>query len=162
MTILSAQYQTCTGLVSPIGCLDDKCKTPLSSSPGRNDDNGKVFVSAINFPDNQITLNIEKDIAHFDGSNETPANNLFQIDPQISFFAKISNSDVFEGKLNEVFQVFPIQKIDIPTGRPPLDHSELLFSTPETCIVSSFSTPFQGGTYDQILQLLSQKKCIKN
>ena len=62
---LSEQYQSCTGLVTPSDRLEDKCSIALTSSPSKIDDTGKVFVSAINLSDIQITLNNQTKIALF-------------------------------------------------------------------------------------------------
>ena len=66
----SDQYQTCTGLVISSNHPEDKCSIALTSSLSKIDDTGKVFVSAINLHDNQITLNYQTRIAHFEILNE--------------------------------------------------------------------------------------------
>ena len=64
----------------------------------------------------------------------------------------------FEGELNQLIQDFRFQKIDTPTGRPPLYYSKLRFSTPETCTDFSNLTPLQREIYGKILQLQRQEK----
>ena len=103
---LSDQYQSCTGLVIPSDRLEDKCSLALTSSLSKIDDTGKVFVSAINLSDNQITLNNQTEIAHFQIFNEAQADNLIEIDPQLISLAKMSNPDDFEGQLNQLIQDF--------------------------------------------------------
>ena len=85
---LSDQYQTRTGLVIPSDRLEDKCSIALTSSLSKIDDTGKVFVSAINLSDNQITLNNQTELAHFEILNEAQADNLIEIDPQLISLAK--------------------------------------------------------------------------
>ena len=102
MAKLSDQYQTCTGLVFPSDHLEDKCSIALTSSLSKIDDTSKVFVSAINLSDNQITLNNQTEIAHFENLNEAEADNLIEIDPQLISLAKMRNRDDFEGELNQL------------------------------------------------------------
>ena len=101
---LSDQYQSCTGKVSSGNHLEDKCSIALTSSLSRIDHRGKVFVSAINLSDNQITLNIQTEIAVFERLSKTQANNLIQIDPQLISLAKLRNPDDFEGELNQLIE----------------------------------------------------------
>ena len=155
---LSDQYQPGTGLVISSDHLEDKCSIVLNSSLSKIDDTGKVFVSAINLSDNQITLNNQTKIALFEILNEAQADNLIEIDPQLISLAKMRNPDDFEGKLNQLVQDFHFKKIDTPTGRPHSDYSKLWFPTPETCKDFSNLTPHQGEIYDQILQLQRQEK----
>ena len=114
---LSDQYQSCTGLVFPSDRLEDKCSIALTSSLSKIDDTGEVFVSAINLSDNQITLNNQTEIAHFEILNEAQADNLIEIDPQLISLAKMRNPDDFEGELNQLIQDFHFKKID--TNRSP-------------------------------------------
>ena len=158
MAKLSDQYQSCTGLVIPSDRQEDKCSIALTSSLSKIDDTGKVCVSAINLSDNQITLNNQTEIAHFEFLNEAQADNLIEIEPQLISLAKMRNPDDFEGELNQLIQDFHFRKIDTPTGRPPPDCSKLWFPTPETCNDFSNLTPLQREIYDQILQLQRQEK----
>ena len=80
---LSDQYQSCTGLVIYSDRLEDKCSIALTLSLSKIDDTGKVFVSAKTLSDNQITLNNQTEIAHFEIFNEAQADNLIEIDPQL-------------------------------------------------------------------------------
>ena len=73
---LSDQYQSSTGLFIPSDRLEDKCSIALTSSLSKIDDTGKVFVSAINLSDNQITLNNQTELANFELLNEVQADNL--------------------------------------------------------------------------------------
>ena len=73
---LSDQYQTCTGPVIPSDRLEDKCSIALTSSFSKFDDTGKVFVSAINLSDTQVTLINQTEIAQFEILNEAQADNL--------------------------------------------------------------------------------------
>ena len=108
---LSDQYQTCTGLVIPSDRLEDKCSIALTSSLSKIDDTGKVFVSAINLSDNQITLNNQTEIAHFEILNKAQADNLIEVDPQLISLAKMRNPDDFEGELNHLIQDFFSKKL---------------------------------------------------
>ena len=90
--------------------------------------------------------------------NETQADNLIEIDPQLISLTKMRKPDDFEGELNQLIQDFHFKKIDTPTGRPPPDYSKLWFPTPETCNDFSNLTPLQREIYDQILQLQRQEK----
>ena len=63
---LSDQYQSCTGLVVPSDRPEDKCSIALTSSLSKIDDTGKVFVSAMNLSDNQVTSNNQTEIAHLE------------------------------------------------------------------------------------------------
>ena len=155
---LSNQYQLCIGLVIPNVRLEDKCSIALTSSLSKIDDNGKVFVSAINLSDNQITLNNQTEKAHFENLNKAQVDNLIEIDPQLISLAKMRNPDDFEGKLNQLIQDFHLKKIDTPTGRPPPDYSKLWFPIPETSHDFSKLTPLQREIYDQILQLQRHEK----
>ena len=97
---LSEQYQYCTGLVIPSDRLEDKCSISLTSSLGKIDDEGKVFVSAKNLSDTQITVNNQTEKAQFEILNEAQPDNLIEIDPQLISLAKMRNPDDFEGELN--------------------------------------------------------------
>ena len=119
----SDQYQSCTGLVIPSDRLEAKCSIALTSSLCKIDDKGQVFVSAINFSDIKTTLTNQTETAHSEILNEAQAENLIKIDPQLISFAKMRNSDNFEGKLNQLFQEFHFKKSDTPTGRPLPDYS---------------------------------------
>ena len=130
---ISDHYQSCTGQVIPSDRLEDKCSIALTSSLRKIDDSGKVFVSAINLSNNQITLNNQTEKAHFGTVNEAQADKLIEIDPQLISLAKMRNPNDFEGELNQLIQDFHFKKIDTPTGRPPPDYSKLSFPNPETC-----------------------------
>ena len=140
---LSDQYQSCTGPVIPSDRIEDKCSIALNSSLSKIDDTGKVFVSAINLSDNQITLNNQTEIAHLKISNEAQAGNLIETNTQLISLAKMRNPDDFEGELNQLIQDFHLKKFDTPTGRPPPDYSKLWFPTPETCNDFPDLTPLQ-------------------
>ena len=71
-------------------------------SVSKIDDSGKVFVSAINLSDNQTNLNNQTEIAHFEMLNETQADNLIEIDPQMISLAEMRKADDFEGDLNRI------------------------------------------------------------
>ena len=75
--------------------------------------------------------------------NEAQAENLNKIDPQLISFAKMRNSDNFEGTLNQLFQEFYFKKSDTSTGRPVPDYSNFWFPTPETCNDFFNLTPLQ-------------------
>ena len=60
LATLSDQYQSCTGLLIPSDRLENKCSIALTSCLSKFADTGKVFVSAKNLSDNQITLNNQK------------------------------------------------------------------------------------------------------
>ena len=152
----SDQYQSFTGLVIPSNHLKDKCKPVPTWSLSKLDDTDKVFVSAINLSDNQIRLNNQTELEHFEFLNETQADNLIEIDPQLFLLPKMRNADDFEGELNQLIQGFHFEKIDTPNGRPHPDYSKHSFPSPETCIDFSIVTPLQRDNYDHILQL--QKK----
>ena len=115
---ISDQYQSCTGLVIPSGHLEAKCNIALTSSVSKIHDEDKAFVSAINLSDNQFTLYIQSEKAHFEILNESEDNNVSEIDPHLVSLAKMRNSDDFEGELNQLIQDFLFQKTDTPTGRP--------------------------------------------
>ena len=155
---LSDQYQFCTGLVIPSDRQEDKCGIALTSLLSKIDDTVKVFVSALNLSDNQITLNNQTKIAHFETLNEAKADNLIEIDPQLISLAKMRNLDDFEGELNQLIQDFHFKKIETPTGCPTPDYSKLWFPTPETCHDFSNLTPLQREIFDQILKLQRQEK----
>ena len=107
---LSDQYQSCTGLIVLSDHLEDKCSIALTSSLSKIDDTGKVFVSAINLSDNQITLINQTEIAFFETMNEAEADNLNEIDPQLISLAKKHNPDDFEGELSQLNQDFHVKK----------------------------------------------------
>ena len=65
----------------------------------------------MNLSDNQITLNNQTEIAHFEILNEAQADNLIEIDPQLISLAKMRNSDDFEGELNQLIQDFLLKKM---------------------------------------------------
>ena len=90
--------------------------------------------------------------------NEAQADNLIEIDPQLISLAKMCDQVDFEGELNQLIQDFLFQKIDRPTGRPPLDYSKVWFPNPETCNDFSNLTLPRREIYDQILQLERQEK----
>ena len=132
---LSDQFQSCTRLVIPSDLLEGKCCIALTSSLSKIDDTGKVFVSTITLSDNQVTLNNQTAITNFEVLNETQADNLIEIDPQLISLAKMRNPDDFEGELNLLIQDFNFKKIDTSTGRPPPDYSKLWFPAPETLMI---------------------------
>ena len=55
----SGQYCSCICLFIPSEHLEHKCSFALTSSLIKTDDNGKVFVSAKNLSDNQMTINFK-------------------------------------------------------------------------------------------------------
>ena len=148
----------CTGLVIPSDRLKDKCSIALTSSLNIIDDSGKVFVSAINLSDNQITPNNQTEIDHLEILIEAQADNLIEIGPQLISSEKVRNLDDFEGELNQLIQDFHFQKIDTPTGRPPPDYSKLWFPTPESCNDFANLTSLQRDVFDQFLQLQRQEQ----
>ena len=119
------QYQSCTGLVIPSDRLEDKCSFALTSCLSKIDDNGKVLVSAVNLSENQISLNNQTELAHFEILNEAQADILIEIDPYLISLSKMRNLVNFEGELNQLIQDFHFQKSDTPTGCPPPDYSKL-------------------------------------
>ena len=136
-------HKNCTGFVIPSPQLEDKSSVVLTSSLNTLDDSGKVFISAINFSDTQITFNNKIEIAQFQILNESEADDLIPIDPQLIFLAKMRNPGDFEGELNQLIQDFHFKKIDTPSGRPPPDYSKVWFPTSETCNDFSSLTPLQ-------------------
>ena len=146
------KYRSFTELVLPLERLEDKC-IALTSSLSKIDEADKTFISAINLSDNQLTLNNQTEIAHFEILNEAQADNLIEIGPHLISFAKIPNPTDFENELNKLVQDYHFKRIETPTGRPLPDYSKLWFSTPETCTDFSNRTPLQREIYDQILQL---------
>ena len=108
---LSHQYQSCTGLVTPSERLEDKCSIAFTSTFSKIDDTTKVFVSAINLSDNQITLNNQTEKPHFEVLNEAQAHNLIETDRQLISLAKMRNPDDFEGELNQLLQDFQFKKL---------------------------------------------------
>ena len=76
LATLSDQYQFSTGLVIPSHRLEDKCRIALTSSLSEIDDAGKVFISAINLYDDQITLNNKTETPYFEILNEAQADYL--------------------------------------------------------------------------------------
>ena len=76
LATLSDQYQFSTGLVIPSHRLEDKCRIALTSSLSEIDDAGKVFISAINLSDDQITLNNKTETPYFEILNEAQADYL--------------------------------------------------------------------------------------
>ena len=100
----SVQCQSFTGLVLPSDRLEDEYSFALFSSLSKIDDNGKVFVSAINFSDNQIALNNQTEIAHFEFLEEAQADNLIEIGRQLFSLAKMHNPDGFESELSQLIQ----------------------------------------------------------
>ena len=87
------KYWSCTGLVLPLERLEDKCSIALTSTLSKIDEAGKTFISAINLSDNQLTLNNQTEIAHFEILNEAQADNLIEIGPHLISLAKIRNPD---------------------------------------------------------------------
>ena len=83
LTKLSDRYQSCAGQVISSDHLEDKCSLVLTSSLSKIDDRCKVFVSAMFLSDKKITFNNQTEIAHFGFLNETQADNLIEIDPQL-------------------------------------------------------------------------------
>ena len=114
---LSDQYQSCTGLVIPKDRLKVKCSFALTSSLSRNDDTSKIFVSAINLSDNQITLNNQTEIAHSEFLNEAQADDRIEIDIHVIGLSKMRNPDEFEGELNQLIQDFYFKNLQ--TNRSP-------------------------------------------
>ena len=152
------QLAHCTGLVTPSKDLEDKTNIALTSSLSKIEDDNKIFISAINLSDNQITINKNKQIAHFEILNEAQADNLVEVDPQLISLAKMRNPENAENELNQLVQDVYFKKYDIATGRPPPDYSKLWFPTPETCTEISNLTPLQRDIYDQILQFQRLEK----
>ena len=158
------EYKNCTGLVIPSPPMEDKSSVVLTSSLNTIDDSGKVFISAINFSDTRIIFNNKTEIAQIQILNESDADDLIPIDPQLISLAKMRNPDDFESELNQLIQDFHFKKIDTPTGRSPPDYSKLWFPTLETCIDFSSLTPLQREIDDQILQMqrLGKKNPAEN
>ena len=152
------QFANCTGLVIPNKNLEETANIALTSSLSKMDNDNKIYISAINLSDSQITLNSKKQIAHFEILRESQADYLLEIDPQLLALAKMRNPDDFENELNQLIHDIHFQKFDTDNGRPPPDYSKLWFPTPETCTDLSNLSPLQREIYDQILQL---RRCEK-
>ena len=152
-----AYLKNCTGIVVPNENIEDKPHLALTSSPSKLDNN-KLYVSALNLCDHQITLSNKTIVGYFEILTESQAEHLAEIDPQLISLAKLRNPDNFENELNQLIHDVHFKKHDTLTGRPPPNYEKLWFPTPETCSDLSDLTPLQRDIYDQILQFQRLEK----
>ena len=152
-----AYLKNCTGIVVPNENIEDKPHLALTSSLSKLDNN-KLYVSALNLCDHQITLSNKTIVGYFEILTESQAEHLAEIDPQLISLAKLRNPDNFENELNQLIHDVHFKKHDTLTGRPPPNYEKLWFPTPETCSDLSDLTSLQRDIYDQILQFQRLEK----
>ena len=152
-----AYLKNCTGIVVPNENIEDKPHLALTSSLSKLDNN-KLYVSALNLCDHQITLSNKTIVGYFEILTESQVEHLAEIDPQLISLAKLRNPDNFENELKQLIHDVHFKKHDTLTGRPPPNYEKLWFPTPETCSDLSDLTSLQRDIYDQILQFQRLEK----
>ena len=98
------------------------------------DNVNKIYISAINLFDSQITINNKKQIALFEILRESQAAYLLEIDQQLLAPAKMRKPDDFENEPNQLIQDIHFQKFDTDNGRSPSDSSQL-FQLPKHVLI---------------------------
>ena len=136
MAKCSEQYKSCTRLVIPGDWRKDKCSVALTSFLSKIDVDTRIFVSAKNLSGNQITLNNQSGIVHFEIVNDGQADDLIEIDPQLIPLEKMRNPFDFEAKLKQVIQDFPSKRHRPPDYSKPgiqLERRSMIFPAWRLC-----------------------------
>ena len=110
------------------------------------DETGKIYISAINPTDHQITVPYNTIIASFEILKPTQAEKLIQIDPQLLALAKMRDHENIEAELNQMIQD---KNFNQSNERTKPEYEKLWFPTPETCPNPEMS-PLERETFDQI------------
>ena len=125
----------------------------------KNDHFVRVFASAKNAPDNQIILKNQTEIAQFEISNETQADNLIENDPHLFPNAKLRNpTSAFEAELKQLIQVFQVQKNDTPASRPIPDYLKLWLKFKRLVLILLFSQIWKKKTFFKICKFGNKKE----
>ena len=97
-------------------------------------------------------------IASLDILNQSQADRLINIDPQLIALAKMRDQNDLENGLNQLVQV----DISNQKSRPSPEYDKLWFPTPETCSSPENSPPLQREIYEQIKHFQSLEKIDPN
>ena len=122
--------ENCSGVVIPNQSFEDSTDIALTSSVSTSDENGKIFISAINLTEHPITILYNTIIANCEILNTAQAEKLINIDPQLIALAKMRNHENLEAEINQLVQT---EIIGGSKTRPKPEYDKLWFPTPETC-----------------------------
>ena len=93
--------ENCSGVVIPNQSFEDSTDIALTSSLSTSDENGKIFISAINLTDHPITIPYNTIIANFEILNTAQAEKLININPQLIALAKMRNHENLAAEINQ-------------------------------------------------------------
>ena len=79
----AVNLENCSRLVIPNRSFEDSTDIALTSSLSTSDENGTIFISAINITDHLITIPYNTIIEIFEILNKAQAEKLINIDPQL-------------------------------------------------------------------------------
>ena len=79
----SDQFSESSGVVIPNEQFEKTAERALTSSLSTTDEKGKILISAINFCDHCVHIKADTLIASFEILNQSQADRLFNIDPQL-------------------------------------------------------------------------------
>ena len=151
----SDHFSECSGVVKPNEQFENTAEIALTSSLRTIDEKGKILISAINISDHYVHIKADTLIASLDILNQSQADRLINIDPQLIALAKMRDPNDLENGLNqlECKWISQIRKV-APT---PL-YDKLWFRTPETCSSPENLPPLQREIYEQIKHFQSLEK----
>ena len=101
----SDQFSECSGVVIPNEQFGKTAEIALTSSLSTIDEKGRILISAINISDHYVHIKADTLIASFEILNQSPADRLINIDPQLIALAKMRDPNDLENGLNQLVQV---------------------------------------------------------
>ena len=150
----SDQFSECSGVVIPNEKFKKTADIALTSSLSTIDEKGKILISAINISDHYVHIKADTLIASFEILNQSQADRLINIDPQLIALAKMRDPNDLETDLNQLVQVDLSNK----KTRPSPEYNKLWLPTPETCSNPENLPPLHRKIYEQIKHFQSLEK----
>ena len=150
----SDQFSECSGVVIPNEQFEKTAEIALTSSLSTIDEKGIILISAINISDLYVHIKADTLIASFEILNQSQADRLINIDPQLIVLAKMRDPNDLENGLNQLVQV----DLSNQKTRPSPEYNKLWFPTPETCSNPENLPPLHREYYEQIKHFQSLEK----
>ena len=150
----SDQFSECSGVVIPNEEFEKTAEIALTSSLSTIDEKGKILISTINISDHYVHIKADTLIASFEILNQSQADRLINIDPQLIALAKIRDPNDLETGLNQLVLV------DLSNQKTRLspEYNKLWFPTPKTCSNPEILPPLHREIYEQIKHFQSLAK----
>ena len=96
----SENFSDCSGVVIPNDEFEQFTEVALTSSLSRAEKDGKIYLSAINISDHYVHLKANTLVASYEILNQSQAEKLINIDPQLIALAIQRDPNVLENGLN--------------------------------------------------------------